>query len=287
MGRKKRNLNILTAVLLPVIACVVLCGILFAVYRVCNRLSVTNQLLTGQNEKLRAEVDEIQAAWDAERAEAETDRSFDYLAIGNSITRHPVMDDWWWGDWGMAASTEENDYFHLVRERIALQYGEFTAEALNFRVWEDPFYERADTLPYLEGYLNERLDLVTVMLGENVLRPEGATDEEYFLQMERDFTALVTHIREKAPEAKIIVVGCFWADDVLDSAKQKVCEEQGVIYLPLQEIQGEEWRIGQGSVVKGGDGNDHVVEDMGVAQHPNDEAMRYIAEQIAANVPGL
>ena len=36
-----------------------------------------------------------------------------YLAIGNSITRHPEC-VYWWSEAGMAASTPEQDYFHLV-----------------------------------------------------------------------------------------------------------------------------------------------------------------------------
>ncbi len=42
---------------------------------------------------------------------------FDYLAIGNSITLHGIC-DYWWGNYGMAASSIDNDYYHLVCNNI-------------------------------------------------------------------------------------------------------------------------------------------------------------------------
>ena len=38
------------------------------------------------------------------------DADYRYFAIGNSITRHSLS-SYWWGDWGMAASTKDKDYF--------------------------------------------------------------------------------------------------------------------------------------------------------------------------------
>lgn len=42
---------------------------------------------------------------------------FNYLAIGNSITQHGIC-DYWWNKHGMAASKEDKDYVHLVKNGI-------------------------------------------------------------------------------------------------------------------------------------------------------------------------
>lgn len=42
-----------------------------------------------------------------------TNAGFNYLAIGNSITCHGIT-DFWWNEAGMAATTKEKDFVHLV-----------------------------------------------------------------------------------------------------------------------------------------------------------------------------
>lgn len=46
-----------------------------------------------------------------------SDTTFNYLAIGNSITKHALA-DYWWNEMGMAASSEEKDYVHLVASAL-------------------------------------------------------------------------------------------------------------------------------------------------------------------------
>ena len=61
-----------------------------------------------------------------------TNEGFNYLAIGNSITCHGIT-DFWWNEAGMAATTKEKDFVHLVaagvknigggkNERLRLQF---------------------------------------------------------------------------------------------------------------------------------------------------------------------
>ncbi len=42
------------------------------------------------------------------------------LCVGNSILRHGNADNiGWHGDWGMAASAEDKDYYHLLQKKVA------------------------------------------------------------------------------------------------------------------------------------------------------------------------
>lgn len=56
-------------------------------------------------EKIKASIDELDNS------------KYDYLVIGNSITSHPI-NEYWWGEWGMAASKKENDFVHILGNLI-------------------------------------------------------------------------------------------------------------------------------------------------------------------------
>nr|HPJ23025.1 hypothetical protein [Clostridia bacterium] len=41
------------------------------------------------------------------------------LFVGNSITWHPVKEEiGWLNEWGMAASSDDNDYVHITMRKI-------------------------------------------------------------------------------------------------------------------------------------------------------------------------
>ena len=64
-----------------------------------NRIKAVEDKIT----LLQAESNKKVVQWDSE--------NYNYLAIGNSITLHGI-NDYWWNECGMAASTLENDYVH-------------------------------------------------------------------------------------------------------------------------------------------------------------------------------
>ena len=68
----------------------------------------------------------------------------------------------------MAATSPENDYYHIVLKQLKERNGEVSSYAFNFVVWETLYTDRAETIDVLDCYLDESLDLVTVQLGENI-----------------------------------------------------------------------------------------------------------------------
>ncbi len=145
-----------------------------------------------QDEKL-ADL-QIQVAWYREESSASrpdvpefAEDGYNYLAIGNSITKHPIC-DYWWNEIGMAASSEQNDYVHLVAEGIGIDANVY---AFNFYIWEVQSSDRAETLTVLEPYLSQNLNLVTVQLGENVV--DRAT-------LEQDYEELIRYIQDRCPQ---------------------------------------------------------------------------------------
>ena len=88
-------------------------------------------------------------------------------------------------------------------------------------------------------------------------------------------------MQKGAPDAQILVIGDFWDKEQKDEMKQKACEETGVEFISLDEIKGlEEYQCGMDTTVYDSDGGPHTVEHSGVADHPGDLGMKWIADRI-------
>ena len=225
-----------------------------------------NQLLKQQMSEMKTQID-----WILGKIEY-SDTAFNYLAIGNSITLHPMV-DYWWNEIGMAATTEDNDYVHLVADYLKQNSGDVCFYAMNYYKWENQAHDRAETYEVIDPYLSAKLNLVTIQLGENV------SDTTTF---ETDFEALINYVKEKAPEARILIIDDFWNDEDREEMKKKAAVNTGVQFLSLDEIKDNpEYQCGLGTVVYDAAGNEHVVEHNG-AVHPGDKGMKYIADTIIA-----
>ena len=197
------------------------------------------------------------------------DDGYNYLAIGNSITSHPLAFYWWNEDIGMAATTEDKDYVHIVASTLPQPY---KAMAYNFSVWEAQSHDRAETLSLLDGYLSDKLNLVTIQLSEN------ASDLTTF---EEDYVELIGYVKDNAPNAQIIVIDDFWDSGEKAKSKRAAAEKENVEFVSLEDIKGKaEYQAGLGTVVYDKDGNEHTIEHEGVAIHPGNKGMEYIAEAV-------
>ncbi len=91
----------------------------------------------------------------------------------------------------------------------------------------------------------------------------------------------IRYVQKGAPVAQILVIGDFWNKEQKDEMKQQACEATGVEFISLDEIKGsEEYQCGMDTTVYDSDGGPHTVEHAGVAKHPGDIGMKWIADKI-------
>ena len=228
--------------------------------------------LTASIEMLHAEIDSLTNT-------IEWGGGYNYLAIGNSITKHPIGSYWWQED-GMAASKAEKDYFHLVVAWLELNYPDVKAFAYNAAAWEIQTNDRSEVLSVWDSYLSEELDLVTLQLSENIADT---------ITFKSDFKEMVEYVIENCPNAQIIVIDDFWSEEKSE-LKKKVVDELNaeghiVEFVDLSRIRGvNKYMAGIGTKVYDDEGNIHTIEHSGVAKHPGDLGMlqyaMYITELI-------
>ncbi len=191
------------------------------------------------------------------------DDSYNYLAIGNSLTLIPS-----WGR-GICSTRPDNDYFHLIVKHLENQHGSVISYSYNMSPWERS-NDRNTCLDLIDIYLSEKLNLVTIQLGENV------TDKSTF---EQDLEKLIAYVRQKAPKAKIIIIGDFWDKD-RNSMRQQAAQNTNCPFVDLSEIiNNKDYQSKEGQECLLPDGNTIQVSHA-AAGHPGDKGMEYIANAV-------
>lgn len=197
--------------------------------------------------------------------------TYKYVAIGNSICIHPKNDNWW-NVVGMAASTADTDYVHRVVSSLKSSHDDVTYDAYNFNTWEYRSSGRSSVLSMIDGLLDPSVDLITLQVSDNV------SDTKTF---QSDFDNLVKYVKKKAPNSQIVVIDDFWDSGIKHSAKINVSASNGVSFVDLTAIKDKpEYKVGLGTTVYDTEGNPHIVQNLSVSDHPNDAAMKYIADGI-------
>ncbi len=206
--------------------------------------------------------------------------SISVLCIGNSITKHPQIPDFWWGDWGMAATTVNTDYVHLLQAYLTQRYSSVSVTPVSLVNWEKSAGQRENFVGVLDPYLASQPDVVTIELGENCANLGN------FLF---DYVYLINYIKWKDPGAKIVLVGTItttWCDPSVEYYKQyayHICKYAGydIEYVDTAAVMNNPAGLSYiGELVAGWDFQWHAINNISVALHPNDYVMDFIARGI-------
>jgi hypothetical protein len=183
------------------------------------------------------------------------------LIMGNSITWHePKEDIGWSGDWGMAASSRENDYVHLLMKGIRAANPDAHFMIRNIAEFEIGYWD------YCLDKLNDgrcfNASAIVLQIGENVDDGTvGAKNFGYYYQSLTDYL--------NPQKAKIICANCFWDKPNVRRIVESASAANGYALADIGRL-GEDRRnmaIGQ-----------FANED--VARHPSDTGMMAIADCI-------
>ena len=185
------------------------------------------------------------------------------LILGNSITLHgPKPEIGWFSHWGMAASSRENDYVHLLYEKARTAGFETVFCFVGVVDWERGFWKRE----ILDGFGNIREfkpDIIIFRLGENIL-PEDCDRHS----LPQAITGLIDYLAV-AGHTKLIFTTCFWRHEKADKSIEEAAASENADLVRLGDL-GED----AGMKALG------LFEHSGVAAHPGDKGMAHIAERI-------
>ena len=190
------------------------------------------------------------------------------LFFGNSITRHePNPDLGWYGDWGMAASSKDKDYVHLVVAELDKKYGNVDYCIAQGAMWEWGYRESEKVLEeYYSAVKAFDPHIIVIRIGENV-----TAKKHLEVNCKPGFETAVDFLVGKSAE-KVIITDMFWYS-VYNNVFEEVCLEKGYTFCHLTDLEQDERTMALG-----------LFEHKGVAGHPGDFGMQCIADRILEKI---
>lgn len=194
------------------------------------------------------------------------------LFVGNSITKHgPKADIDWHGNWGMAATSEDKDYVHVVTKALADKHG----ATPTIMVKNVADFERAHVGYDIAGKFADaaafKADIVILCIGENVA---ALKTPEAQAKYQEQVAALLKTLMSN-PKAQIIVRSSFWANNAKDTAMRLACEAVGGTFVDISALSKDEKNYAR---------SERPYKHAGVAHHPGDRGMAAIAKEIVKAV---
>ncbi|MBQ3079446.1 MAG: SGNH/GDSL hydrolase family protein [Clostridia bacterium] len=190
-------------------------------------------------------------------------RAYRVLFVGNSITRHsPKSDIGWAHDFGMAASTIENDYVHLFMRMLKCVIPSAEHRIAQCGRWEMNYTNGSEILESYREYTEPKNDLVILRIGENV--PTDGMKPEVFLD---SYMEMAEFFRNGS--AQIIITDLFWPNKVKDNVIREAARRLNCPLVNMNDLGQRDEMMALG-----------LFEHPGVQAHPGDRGMRAIAFRI-------
>lgn len=193
------------------------------------------------------------------------------LILGNSITFHGAKPSvGWTGNWGMAASSAEKDYVHILQAKmkaiqpdVKLKSGNIAAD-FERQFWK---YNPDD----FKDYKAFDPDLIILVIGENI--------DDAMAVKEGLGTYLGQFVKELSGRSnvKVCLVGSFWPNKNIDNIMKMTAGRNNWSYVDLQGLYKER---NKNTAI-------NQYQNRGVGMHPSDQGMESIAERIWNSLQGL
>lgn len=185
------------------------------------------------------------------------------MFVGNSITMHGIAQSIGWnGCYGMAASSEDNDYVHVLMNKVRNHNPNTSYCICQVCEWESDYRNGESVYHLYQTAQDFDADIIVMRAIENC-----STQDFDASVFEKEYDKLINFLNPSGL-AKVILTTGFWkhpGDDII----REYSKENN---LPLVEL-GD---LGEDDKMKAIGKFEHE----GVANHPGDLGMKTIAERI-------
>ena len=185
------------------------------------------------------------------------------MFVGNSITLHGYLPSiGWHGEWGMAASKEENDYVHILMRNIREKHNDAAFCVCQVSAWESNYKNGKEKYSVYESARDFAADIIVMRFVENCAGKDF--DGDVFKQ---EMSDLLDYLNPTG-NAKIVMTTGFWHHPG-DEFIIKHAKENNLPIALLGDLGDDDKMMAKG-----------LFEHSGVAMHPGDLGMENIAARI-------
>ncbi len=232
-------------------------------------------------------IDSVEFLWDSriERTEPDVGERPEHdgvrvLILGNSITQHGVREDYGWlGDWGMAATSEENDYVHLLMAQIQAKYGNVEVKYANISEYEKYFYNLAQVSDPMKELAQWDADIIISTIGANI-KSVPDPDNIYFVNTKlftkEYYKAILDRFNIYGAAEIIVGITPLTGTETAAVIKEAIAE-YGWASVDMTSYTGAEY-LADEEALKAVFGVDKIYS--GVLTHPGDKGMQAIADDL-------
>jgi len=185
------------------------------------------------------------------------------MFVGNSITLHGILPPiGWYHEYGMAASKKENDYVHILMEKLNKIMPDSQFCICQVAEWERNYKDGESKHSLFKDARNFNADIIVARFIENC--PNTDFDSSIFKKELHSILAFLN----KSQKAKMVLTTGFWKHPG-DHAIIEYAKENNLPCVELGDLGEREEMKAIG-----------LFEHSGVANHPGDLGMKNIAERI-------
>ena len=185
------------------------------------------------------------------------------MFLGNSITLHSVRPEvGWFHEWGMAASCEENDYVHLLKNAVRSCHPNAAFCVCQAADWETVYKTGSEMMGRYSEAREFGADIIVMRLIENCSGKDFDPDA-----FKRELHELISYL-DSTGKAQVVLTTGFWHHPG-DEAIISYGAEHGLPVIILGDLGEDDSMKAIG-----------LFEHAGVANHPGDLGMKMIAERI-------
>ena len=215
-------------------------------------------------------------------ADAGAEEPLKVLIIGNSITQHtPSVPKGWIANWGMAATSREKDYVHLLNTLAVAENQDVEMHWVNISEYEMYFYDWSKVTNDYSAYVDFDADIIIATFGANIKNSANEGDSSY----ENDQTfnpekykAIIDHFNP-GNDAKVIAGATPLTLDSTVAIIEEAAETYSYTYVDMTGITGQDYTAAKyAEQLQTLFGVSEITS--GVLGHPGDDGMQSMADAL-------